>query len=136
MSQYKLPYIESILDNFLTNRPECKDYASQFNKIFNKIMIDLYLYENQYIFNAELPGVKKSDISVLIEDNQLVINANKTIDKKYIVSLNERFSGTLSRKVVLPVDCDMESIKSSYEEGILTVKIDRKVKQSRSVIVD
>ena len=58
-----------------------------------------------FMISADLPGIKKSDIEVKVEENSLILTANRYIDKSdnnEKFHYNERRFGTFSRSFKLP----------------------------------
>lgn len=84
--------------------------------------------EGEYAYHVEvdLPGVKKEDIKVDIEENRLVISGEKKLKEElkeedyYKV---ESFYGTFKRSFALPENVDVENINASCEDGVLEVVI-------------
>lgn len=73
---------------------------------------------------AELPGFKKEDIETAIEDNYLVIKAEKKEEKEekekdYIRS--ERRYGLFKRRIQIPTDVNMDQVSATYKNGVLEV---------------
>jgi HSP20 family protein len=76
--------------------------------------------------NVELPGMKKDDIKVTVDENILTISGERKHeseekDMNYIRC--ERCYGSFSRSFTLPDDINSEKIKADYEDGILTVNL-------------
>lgn len=88
---------------------------------------DIYMHEDkEMIVEAHLPNFKEDDINVSVDDNNLVIQAEKyekeedKKKKKYIV----RESGSsLYRRIYLPERADAGSIKAHFEDGLLKVTV-------------
>lgn len=92
---------------------------------------DIKDLENSYIIDSDLPGFKKEDISVSIEDKYLKIHAERNDssnvedkDKGYI--RRERSYGSFERKFVISDDIDSESISAAYENGVLSITLPKK----------
>jgi len=73
---------------------------------------------------AEIPGLKKEDIRVSVQNNVLSISGernreNEKKDRTYYVI--ERSYGKFVRTIALPADVDADKIKASYKDGVLTV---------------
>ncbi|MDY6311208.1 MAG: Hsp20/alpha crystallin family protein [Cyanobacteriota bacterium] len=80
--------------------------------------------KNEYDIRAELPGVKKEDLDIDLNDNYLTIRAKKTEekeegDKSYKKS--EFRYGEFSRSVYLPQDVDVDKIDAKLEHGVLKI---------------
>ncbi len=91
--------------------------------------IDLYEDENEYVVEAELPGLKQDEIKVSVEDDILTISGEKKREKEVKeenLYRSERFYGKFERQIVLPQNTDKENIKASYKNGVLKVVIPKK----------
>ena len=86
-------------------------------------MIDL---KDKILVKVEMPGVKKKDVVITIDDNRLKIKAS--IDSKkddvdeYYYHMERNYSG-LSRSISLPTMIDEEKISASLKDGILEVTL-------------
>jgi HSP20 family protein len=84
---------------------------------------------------TEMPGLKRDNIEVDVENNVLTIRGEKREERtegeggKY--HLAERRYGTFTRSFVLPRDVDAEGIGASFEDGVLTVSIPKSEKARR-----
>jgi HSP20 family protein len=87
--------------------------------------VDVDESDNEYIVSADLPGMKKEDISVECIGNQLTISAERkyesTEGRKQ--ERRERFYGTFQRSFTLPTGIDADRIQASYEGGVLIVHV-------------
>lgn len=94
----------------------------------NDIKLDIRETEQEFIVDAELPGMKKENIKVDVEDNQLVISAsieeNSDQEKENYIHRERRYS-SISRMVYLP-NIDQDAIKAKYSDGILSLNIPKK----------
>ena len=84
---------------------------------------------------AELPGVSEKDIDVRLEDDVLVIRAEKKFerkDEKENYHFMERSYGTFQRALRLPGPVEPEQVQASLENGVLTVTVPRTEQQERS----
>lgn len=89
--------------------------------------INLDITETPEAFNvqADIPGVKKEDINVTIENHQLQIRVEakqeneEKKDEKIILS--ERYFGYVSRTVSLPGEIDQNNVQARYENGVLSL---------------
>ncbi|HHT83771.1 MAG: Hsp20/alpha crystallin family protein [Christensenellales bacterium] len=95
--------------------------------------MDIRENEKEYIIDAELPGIKKDNITIDINENNLTVSANYQEDKKeekgnYIH--RERRMSSMSRTVYLP-DMDEDGVKAKYSDGILCITVPKKVESSK-----
>jgi HSP20 family protein len=87
---------------------------------------DVYEKDGALVVKAELPGVKKDDISVAVERGVLTIaaqraEANENKDARYYVA--ERFSGSLQRSLALPEGVTTDAITATFKDGVLEVRV-------------
>jgi len=82
--------------------------------------------EFAYHIELDLPGIKKEDINIQIEDNVLVVSGERKI-KKEIKEENyykiESNFGSFSRSFSLPEEVDIENIHAESEDGVLEVVV-------------
>ena len=80
-----------------------------------------------HVFKADLPGVKKEEVKVEVEDgNVLVISGQRSKekeDKNDKWHRVERSSGQFMRRFRLPEDAKVEQVKAGLENGVLTVTV-------------
>jgi len=76
----------------------------------------------------DLPGVKKEDIDVKIENNILSISAvrkiKKEIDRKDYYVMESSF-GRIERSFTIPKGIDMEKVNAEYNNGRLTIDLEK-----------
>jgi len=113
--------------------------ASAFDKFFDNFLeedkaeenvrrmaIDLVENEKDYKVKADLPGISKKDVSISIDNNSLIIEANREEEKeekKGSYYRCERYSGNYKRSIALTEQCDANSIKAEFKNGVLTITI-------------
>ena len=86
---------------------------------------DVYEKDRTLVFETELPGVKKDEIAIKVEDDQLTIagevKRNEEIDREDYFRIGRRY-GRFQRCFPLPSELiDKDGIKARFEDGILTV---------------
>jgi HSP20 family protein len=82
--------------------------------------------ENAFFLNVEVPGMKKKDIDISIKENVITISGEKKAKeqkKESAYYLNEVRYGKFSRSFKLPGNVDIDKIKGSWNEGMLTVEV-------------
>ncbi|MGN0979897.1 MAG: Hsp20/alpha crystallin family protein [Candidatus Avoscillospira sp.] len=80
---------------------------------------------NSFILEADLPGFKKEDIHVDLDDQYLTIHAERhsaTDDKKDNYLKSERTFGSFTRSFSTE-GIDTSNIRASYENGVLTLEL-------------
>ena len=93
----------------------------------NLIKTDIHETDNEYIVEAELPGIPKENIQVTYEDGVLTISGQQQTDavnedKKGKLIRSERSSTSLRRQYLLE-NVKEDEIKASYSDGILKVTL-------------
>ena len=91
--------------------------------------------DTEYILEFAVPGMSKEDFEISIDNGMLVISAEKSMetdesDDNY--TRREFNYHSFSRSFWLPEMIDEENIKASYENGVLTISIE-KVKEIEEV---
>ncbi len=87
--------------------------------------------EKGYYLEVDLPGVKKEDIDISVNDGVLTISGERKLEKKEEkdnYTRIESFFGRFERAFKLPNDADLENIDAKYENGVLNIFIPKKAK--------
>ncbi|OIR57509.1 MAG: HSP20 family protein [Amphiamblys sp. WSBS2006] len=91
--------------------------------------LDVIEKEKELVVVADLPGLKKEDVSVTIRENTLLIEAERKQEKKGEkdkAKWEERYHGTIKRSVKLLPTCDTKKITTKFENGVLTLVFAKK----------
>ena len=131
---------ESLFDDDWMDFPFDRDFWGRKNPLYgkndNKIMkTDIREHDGGYELDVDLPGFKKDEINVELENGYLTISAAKGLDKdeqdkkgKYI--RRERYAGAMQRSFYVGDEVTQEDIKARFEDGILRVSIPKKDAQA------
>ncbi len=87
--------------------------------------------ENGYHLEIDLPGVKKEDIEISVNEGVLSVAGERKLEKKEEkdnYTRIESFFGRFERAFKLPNDADLDNIDAKFENGVLKVFIPRKAK--------
>ena len=99
---------------------------------------DVVETEREIRVMVEMPGLKRENIEVDVENNVLTIRGEKreerTEGQNGRYHLAERRWGTFARSFVLPRDVDADNINAAFENGVLTVSIPKSEKARRRKI--
>ena len=91
------------------------------------IKMDVTETDNGYLIHSEMPGVKKEDIDVAIDGNQVTITAEvkQEWEKKEgaRVLRNERYFGNIYRSFTLPAELDQSASVAKYDNGVLELQL-------------
>ena len=93
------------------------------------IRVDVSETADAYTVAAELPGVKKDEIHVEIEGNEVTISAetrreDRKEGEKYLRL--ERSYGKTARRFALPQDLDESKAEAKFADGVLELKLPKK----------
>ena len=95
-----------------------------------QLRVDVTENETSYVVRAEIPGVKKEDINVAIDGNQVEISAEVKKEKEVKdgekVLRSERYYGKLYRAFALGQDIDDAATQAKYADGVLELTLAKK----------
>ena len=101
----------------------------------NLMKTDVKETEKGYEVDMDLPGFKKDEIQMELNDGVLTISAAKGLDKdeedkkgNYI--RKERYAGSMSRSFYVGENMKEEDIHAKYENGILTLDVPKEQKKA------
>ena len=109
-----------------------RDFWGRKNPLYGKnAKTDIREHDDGYELDIDLPGFKKDEINVELENGYLTISAAKGLDKdgqdkkgKYI--RKERYAGAMQRSFYVGDAVTEEDIKAKFEDGILKLSIPKK----------
>ncbi len=128
---------------------ELEDVSSRLNRIFGRPLsrlesdtellamsdwtpsADISETEKEYQIKAEIPGVKKEDVKVTIQEGMLTIQGERKMEKE---EENKKFHriersyGSFMRSFRLPDDADESAVKAEFKDGILHVTLSKTTK--------
>jgi len=123
----------NIFDDFFTG-----SWLVQRSLAADTFKIDIQDNDTEYIIEAELPGVKKENIEITLNEERLNISVKKekvSEDKSKKFIHRERKYAQMSRSILL-ADSNNEGIQAKLEEGVLTIKVPKKVDTSKRIIIE
>ena len=88
--------------------------------------LDVHEDKDGFTIRVEVPGMKREDIVVSLQDGALVIAGERKeekISEETEVHQQERFYGKFSRALTLPTAVAGDKVKAAYKDGILTVTL-------------
>lgn len=94
------------------------------------IKMDVKEQGDNYLVHAELPGVKKEDIHVVVDGNQVSLSAEtkqeKEIKEGEHVLRSERYFGKVSRSFQLDHDIDDSKAVAKFTDGVLELTLPKR----------
>ncbi len=98
--------------------------------LVSPIRMDVSEKENAYVVHAEMPGVKKEDIKIEIDGNEVSISAESKNEKEVKVGdralRSERYYGKVSRSFSLAQEVDDDAASAKFENGVLELALPKK----------
>ena len=92
---------------------------------------DVHEHDDHYEVDVDLPGFKKEEIRLDLENGYLTVSASKSLDeedttKKGKVIRQERYAGAMQRSFYVGKDVTAEDVAAKFENGVLTLNIPKK----------
>ena len=113
--------IDAFIDDFLRNTPFS---GMGQDNVSETVSMDMYETDNAVVLEVALPGFKRDDIKISIEDNMLTIEGQRkteTENKKY--HMKEIYSESFMRSVTIPVKIDSENAEAALKDGVMTITL-------------
>jgi HSP20 family protein len=88
--------------------------------------VDVHEGKESVIVQAELPGMKKEDIDISLQDGVLTLSGERKgsrDEESGGASHCERWFGRFERSFSLPCKVDTQTIKAAYTDGVLTIEM-------------
>ncbi|MBE5898284.1 MAG: Hsp20/alpha crystallin family protein [Lachnospiraceae bacterium] len=125
---------ENLLNDWM-NFPRM-DFPDVDKKLYGKnashiMKTDVHENEDGYELDIDLPGFKKDDIKLSLENGYLFISASKahendeTNDKGKVIR-KERYSGSMQRSFYVGDSIEEEDVKAKFEDGVLKLEVPKK----------
>lgn len=104
--------------------------------------VDVYETDAEVVVKAQIPGVKKEDLDVKIQDNTLMIRAEtrreEEVEEEGYFRRELRY-GTWARRLPLPAEVDDEQVSAKLSDGMLEVhakKLEKPTDSGRKIEVE
>ena len=120
---------ESLLDDWM-------DFGNVERKLYgrhaaNVMKTDVHEHDEGYELDIDLPGFKKDEIKLSLENGYLSVNAAKSLDKdkkniKGKIIRQERYAGSMQRSFYVGDTVTETDIKAKFEDGVLKLSIPKK----------
>lgn len=128
---------------------ELEDVSNRLNTLFGRLpvstgagqemlavtdwtpIVDISETDKAYLIKGEIPGVKKEDVKVTIEDGMLTVRGERhqeKEDKGEKFHRVERCYGSFMRSFRLPDDADESTVKAEFKDGIISITLPKSEK--------
>ncbi len=104
-------------------------FGNEHHSVVSAFRTDVVDTGDAYKLDAELPGFKKEDIKIDVENDVLTISVERKLDeeeKKQNFVKRERFYGSFSRSFDVS-GIEVDGIQAAYNDGVLTLTMPKKV---------
>ena len=128
---------ENLFDDWF-DFPEWKELRNLDRKLYGRhasrvMKTDVHEHEDHYEMRMDLPGFKKEEITLTLENGYLTVAAAKGLDeaaenRKGKLIRQERYVGAMQRSFFLGEGITVEDIQAKYEHGVLSLTIPKKSK--------
>ena len=129
---------EGLFDDWM-RFPTFRDFDNVEKKLYGRhapheMKTDVHELEDGYSIDIDLPGFKKDELSLHLEDGYLTVTAAKGLDKdekdkKGKIIRQERFAGTMQRSFYVGDAITEEDVKARFEDGVLRLTLPKKETQ-------
>ena len=129
---------DNLFDEDWADTPLMREYFGKGNFLYGKhakhlLRTDVRETEDAIEADIDLPGFKKDEIQVHLENGYLTVSSEKHADKqagkgKYL--RQERYSGTVSRTFYVGDALKPDDVKAKYEDGVLVVSLSKKAPEA------
>jgi HSP20 family protein len=122
---------------------ELNTLQNEMNRLFNSVFdtpapnggaslrrwipaMDLVETDEDFVLRADLPGLSEGDVNIELEDNVLTVSGERKSEheeRKEGYYRVERASGSFSRSLTLPEGVNPDTIKASFNKGVLEIRI-------------
>ena len=128
---------ESLFDDLMNFEfPRFRDLDDADQKLYGKhasrvMKTDVHEQDDHYDVDIDLPGFKKDEIKIELDNGYLTVNASKGLDKeekndKGRLIRQERYSGSMQRSFYVGENVTEEDIKAKFEDGVLMLTVPKK----------
>ena len=142
-------FTENLFDDLFEDFP-FRSLENVDRKLYGKhagreMLTDVKEHENHYEVEIDLPGFKKDEIKLELNEGYLTITASKGVDeeeknKQGRIVRQERYSGVMQRTYYVGDQMKAEDIKARYEDGVLKLEIpkveEKKLPEEHTIMIE
>ena len=142
-------FTENLFDDLFEDFP-FRSLENVDRKLYGKhagreMLTDVQEHENHYAVEIDLPGFKKDEIKLELNEGYLTITASKGVDEEEKnnqgrIVRQERYSGVMHRTYYVGDQMKAEDIKAKYEDGVLKLEIpkveEKKLPEKHTIMIE
>lgn len=140
---------ENLFDDWF-DFPDMRDFNKVDRKLYGKntdrlMKTDVHEKDDCYEMDIDLPGFKKEDISLSLDDGYLSIAATKALDEedtnaKGKLIRKERYSGSMQRSFYVGNYFTEDDVKAKFEHGVLKLSVPKKeavqIPEKKTILIE
>ena len=129
--------------------PSFRELENADRKLYGKhaarvMKTDVQEHEDHYVLDIDLPGFKKDELDLKLENGYLTVSAEKGLDKeekdkKGKMLCQERYVGSMQRSFYVGDLVTQEDIKAKFEDGVLQITVPKKeakLPERRTIMIE
>ncbi len=128
--------LKNELDRLFENQLAEFPFGGELLRTWNPA-VDVLEDKDSVTVKAELPGIRKEDIDVALDNGVLTISGERKSEKKHDDSRGhrlERYVGSFRRSVTLPAQVRADKVGAQYKDGVLTITLPKSEEARRKQI--
>ncbi len=143
-------FAENLFDDFFDDFPMPREFRNIDRRLYGKnaareMKTDVHEHEDHFEVDIDLPGFKKDEITLSLENGYLTVSAAKGLDKdettkKGKLIRQERYAGTLQRSFYVGDALTENDITARFENGVLSLNVPkqeaRKVPEKKVIMIE
>ncbi len=143
-------FAENLFDEFFDDFPMPREFRNIDRRLYGKnaareMKTDVHEHEDHYEVDIDLPGFKKDEITLSLENGYLTVSAAKGVDKdektkKGKVIRQERYAGALQRSFYVGDALTEKDITARFENGVLSLNVPkqeaRKLPEKKVIMIE
>lgn len=129
-------FTDNFMDDWMDDFAWTKGLDQVNRKLYGKhagkeMLTDIREHDDHYEVEIDLPGFKKEDINIQLQNGYLTVSASKGVEenennKEGRLVRQERYSGTMARSFYVGEELQNEDIKAKFENGVLSLNVLKK----------
>ncbi|MBD0399809.1 Hsp20/alpha crystallin family protein [Flammeovirga sp. EKP202] len=129
LTDYPTTFISSLMSDVV-------NVLDTVNPLDAQVPMNVKEYAEGFTVEIVIPGIKKEDVEIAIEQNKLVVTYKHTeIEQEGVKYLKREFVGKdFKRSFTLPNNINVEGINASYDDGILSVVLPKNAPAEKKTI--
>ena len=143
-------FAENLFDEFFDDFPMPREFRNIDRRLYGKnaareMKTDVHEHEDHFEVDIDLPGFKKDEITLSLENGYLTVSAAKGLDKdettkKGKLIRQERYAGTLQRSFYVGDALTENDVTARFENGVLSLNVPkqeaRKMPEKKVIMIE